>query len=41
MVVLSNALTTMGFSQPLRNIFMGLIMVLLLILYNREKNVRQ
>lgn len=41
MVVLSNALTTMGLSQPVRNIFMGLVMVLLLILYNREKKVRQ
>ena len=37
MVVLSNALTTMGFSQPLRNIFMGLIMVLLLIFTTARK----
>ena len=41
MVVLSNALTTMGLAQPMRNIFMGVIMILLLTLYNREKSVRQ
>ena len=41
MVVLSNVLTAMGLAQPMRNIFMGLIMILLLILYNREKKVRQ
>ena len=41
MVVLSNALTTMGLAQPMRNIFMGAIMILLLTLYNREKSVRQ
>lgn len=41
MVVLSNALTTVGLPQPVRNLFMGLIMILLLILYNREKKVRQ
>lgn len=41
MVVLSNVLTAMGLAQPMRNIFMGFIMVLLLILYNREKKVRQ
>lgn len=41
LVVLSNLLTAVGLSQPLRNVFMGVIMVLLLILYNREKKVRQ
>ena len=41
MVVLSNVLTAMGLSSPMRNIFLGMIMVLLLILYNREKKVRQ
>lgn len=41
MVVLSNMLTVIGFTQPQRNLFMGLILILLLILYNREKNVRQ
>lgn len=41
MVALSNALTTVGLPQPVRNLFMGLIMILLLILYNREKKVRQ
>ncbi len=41
MIVLSNALTTMGLAQPMRNIFMGAIMILLLTLYNREKSVRQ
>ncbi|MDD6160075.1 MAG: ABC transporter permease [Oscillospiraceae bacterium] len=41
LVVLSNLLTAVGFTQPQRNVAMGLIMVALLILYNREKNVRQ
>ncbi len=41
MVVLNNALTAMNLSQPLRNILLGGIMVLLLILYNRRKPVRQ
>lgn len=41
MVVLSNMLTVIGFTQPVRNLFMGMILILLLILYNREKNVRQ
>lgn len=41
MVVLSNALTAMGLAQTYRNIFMGLIMIVLLIMYNREKKVRQ
>jgi ribose transport system permease protein len=41
MVVLSNLLTAMGLAQPTRNVFMGLIMIVLLILYNREKKVRQ
>lgn len=41
LTVLSNLLTTVGLSQPMRNVFMGVIMVLLLVLYNREKKVRQ
>ena len=41
LVVLSNLLTAMDFTQPQRNLAMGLIMIALLILYNREKNVRQ
>ena len=41
LVVLSNLLTAIGFTQPQRNLAMGLIMIALLILYNREKNVRQ
>lgn len=41
MVVLGNALTALNLPQPLRNIFLGTIMVLLLILYNRGKAVRQ
>lgn len=41
MVVLSNVLTTIGLAQPIRNICLGFIMVLLLVMYNREKKVRQ
>ena len=41
MVVLNNALTALSLTQPVRNILLGLIMVLLLILYNRGKKVRQ
>jgi len=41
MVVLSNTLTTLNLSQPIRNIVMGGIMVLLLLMYNRKKAVRQ
>ena len=41
MVLLSNMLTTVGLPQPVRNICMGAVMVLLLALYNREKKVRQ
>lgn len=41
MVVLSNALTTLNLAQPVRNITMGCVMVLLLIMYNRGKAVRQ
>ena len=47
MVVLSNMLTIVtmdlpvGLSQPIRNIVMGAVMVLLLLLYNRKKPVRQ
>ena len=41
MTVLSNALTTLGLSQPMRNILNGVIIILLLIMYNRSKAVRQ
>lgn len=41
MVVLSNGLTVLALSQPLRNIVQGVVMVLLLILYNRSRAVRQ
>ncbi len=41
MVVLTNMLTALSLSQPVRNIAMGIVMISLLILYNREKSVRQ
>lgn len=41
MVVLNNTLTALNLAQPTRNLLLGLVMVLLLILYNREKSVRQ
>lgn len=41
MTVLSNALTMFALSQPVRNIVQGVVMVLLLIIYNRSKAVRQ
>lgn len=41
MVVLNNTLTALNLAQPARNILMGLVMVLLLIMYNRGKSVRQ
>jgi len=41
MVQLSNMLTTLALAQPIRNILNGLIVLLLLILYNRSKSVRQ
>lgn len=41
MVVLNNALTAFNLSQPVRNIFLGVILVLLLLLYNRGKSIRQ
>lgn len=41
MTVLSNALTVLALSQPLRFIVLGVVMVLLLIIYNRSKAVRQ
>ncbi|MCL2810995.1 MAG: ABC transporter permease [Clostridia bacterium] len=43
MVVLNNTLTTpaLQLTPPMRNILLGLVMVLLLILYNRGKAVRQ
>jgi len=41
MVVLTNMLTALFLPQPVRNIIMGVIMVLLLLFYNRKKAVRQ
>lgn len=41
MTVLSNGLTVLALSQPIRNIVQGVVMVLLLILYNRAQPVRQ
>jgi ribose transport system permease protein len=41
MVVLNNTLTALNLAQPARNILLGLVLVLLLILYNRGKSVRQ
>lgn len=41
MVQLSNMLTTLALAQPIRNILNGLIVIFLLILYNRSKSVRQ
>jgi ribose transport system permease protein len=41
MTVLSNGLTVLALSQPLRNIVQGVVMVLLLIMYNRARAVRQ
>jgi len=41
MVVLTNMLTALFLPQPIRNIIMGVILVLLLLFYNRKKAVRQ
>lgn len=41
MILLSNLLTTLNMAQPVRNVTQGVIMVLLLVLYNRGKAVRQ
>lgn len=41
MVLLSNMLSTLQFSQPIRNIVLGAVLILLLTLYNRKKAVRQ
>ena len=41
MVVLSNMLTALGFSPPVRSIIFGAVLVLLLTMYNRKKPVRQ
>lgn len=41
MVVLSNGLTVLALSQPIRNIVQGVVMVLLLVMYNRSRAVRQ
>jgi len=41
MTVLSNGLTVLALSQPVRNIVQGVVMVLLLIMYNRARAVRQ
>lgn len=41
MTTLSNTLTVMQFSPPVRNIVTGVVLSLLLLLYNRSKSVRQ
>ena len=41
MVLLSNLITTLNLSSPLRNICNAVILILLLMLYNRGKSVRQ
>ena len=41
MILLSNLLTTLQLSPPIRNLTQGIIMILLLMLYNRSKSVRQ
>jgi len=41
MVVLSNGLTVLALDQPVRNIVQGIVMVLLLVMYNRSRAVRQ
>lgn len=41
MVVLDNALQLMNLTQDTQNIARGVIMILLLIIYNRQKSVRQ
>lgn len=41
MTVISNTLTIFNLSQPMRNLINGLVMVLLLVTYNRKKSVRQ
>jgi len=41
MILLSNLLTTLNPTQPVRNILNALILILLLVLYNRGKSVRQ
>lgn len=41
MTVLSNGLTVLALSQPIRNIVQGVVMILLLIMYNRARAVRQ
>ncbi len=41
MILLSNLLTTLQLTQPVRNVTQGIIMILLLMLYNRSKSVRQ
>lgn len=41
MILLSNLLTTLQLTQPVQNVTQGIIMILLLMLYNRSKSVRQ
>jgi len=41
MVLLSNLLTSLNLSSPVRNVLNAVILVLLLMLYNRGKSVRQ
>ena len=41
MILLSNLLTTLNPTQPVRNVLNAAILILLLVLYNRGKSVRQ
>ena len=41
LTVLSNLLTVLQLSQPIKNIVLGSVVVLLLLIYNRGKSVRQ
>lgn len=41
MVVLSNSLAVLNLSQSVKDIIMGIVLIVLLAAYNREKPVRQ
>ncbi len=41
MVVLNNLLNALSLSQPVKNLTLGCVLIALLLLYNREKSVRQ
>ena len=41
MVLLSNLLTALNPTQPVRNVLNAVILILLLVLYNRGKAIRQ